>query len=116
MLGDDADQREAINRCEMLGAYGSAARARERMRAQGLSDVPQGRRRAARSNAAGLTAREQEVLGMLAAGLSNVAMARRLHRSVRTVEHHVAALLAKLEVDSRHDAVERARRERLIDP
>lgn len=51
-----------------------------------------------------------------AAGLSNAAMARRLHRSVRTVEHHVAALLAKLDVSTRQDAVERARRERLIEP
>ena len=37
----------------------------------------------------------------MAQGLRNADIAERLHRSVRTVDHHVAAVLAKLGVDSR---------------
>ncbi|MES2959267.1 MAG: hypothetical protein V4792_13840 [Pseudomonadota bacterium] len=37
-------------------------------------------------------------------------MAERLHRSVRTVDHHLAAVFAKLGVDSRLAAIEAARR------
>jgi DNA-binding NarL/FixJ family response regulator len=51
-----------------------------------------------------LTTREREVLNLLAQQLSNRAIADRLHRSERTVENHVAALLGKLGVASRADA------------
>jgi DNA-binding NarL/FixJ family response regulator len=47
----------------------------------------------------------------MAQGLRNADIAERVHRSVRTVDHHVAAVLAKLGVDSRQAAVERATRE-----
>jgi len=45
--------------------------------------------------AMGVTAREAEVLGLVVDGLTNAEVARRLHLSVRTVDHHVANLLAK---------------------
>jgi len=45
--------------------------------------------------ALGVTAREAEVLGMVVDGMTNAEVARRLHLSVRTVDHHVANLLAK---------------------
>jgi DNA-binding NarL/FixJ family response regulator len=41
---------------------------------------------------------------MLTAGLSNTEIARRMALSPKTVEHHVAAVLAKLEVDTRRAA------------
>ena len=47
----------------------------------------------------------------MAQGLRNADIAERVHRSVRTVDHHVAAVLSKLGVDSRQAAVERATRE-----
>ncbi|MBC7995964.1 MAG: helix-turn-helix transcriptional regulator, partial [Rhizobacter sp.] len=53
----------------------------------------------------GLTARERAVLELIGQRLSNRDIAERLHRSQRTVEHHVSALLAKLGAASRDDAV-----------
>lgn len=50
---------------------------------------------------AGLSARELEVTGLVAAGLSNKAIAARLHLSVRTVESHVRHVLAKVGLDNR---------------
>lgn len=62
----------------------------------------------------GITRREQEVLGLLAAGQSNKEIARRLGLSPNTVKTHVARLYEKLEAVRRTDAVLRARALRLI--
>jgi DNA-binding CsgD family transcriptional regulator len=57
----------------------------------------------------GLTARETEILGLLASGQSNKEMARRLDISPNTVKTHVASVYLKLEVQKRMQAVEKAR-------
>jgi DNA-binding NarL/FixJ family response regulator len=49
----------------------------------------------------GVTGREAEVLVLVAAGLSNAEVAKRLYLSPRTVETHVANLLAKTGAASR---------------
>ena len=54
-----------------------------------------------RANPAGLTTRQVEVLTLVAEGLTNAEIAARLVVSIRTVDHHVAAVLARLGVDSR---------------
>jgi DNA-binding NarL/FixJ family response regulator len=48
------------------------------------------------------------VLALLAEGLTNAEIAARLVVSIRTVDHHVAAVLARLGVDSRRAAGRRA--------
>jgi DNA-binding NarL/FixJ family response regulator len=53
---------------------------------------------------AALSRRESEVLDLLRDGLSNADIAARQHNSVRTIEHHVSAILAKLGLRSRAEA------------
>jgi DNA-binding NarL/FixJ family response regulator len=61
-----------------------------------------------------LTPREQQVLELLAEGLSNKAIADRLQISDQTVKFHVASVCAKLGAVNRTDAVRRAIRRGLI--
>jgi len=56
-----------------------------------------------------LTPRERDVLGLLAIGYTNREAAGELHISVRTVETHRAAILAKLGVRTRAELVRYAR-------
>ncbi|MFD1860174.1 LuxR C-terminal-related transcriptional regulator [Aeromicrobium camelliae] len=61
-----------------------------------------------------LTGREQDVLALLAGGLSNRAIAERLDIGVYTVKDHVKSLLAKLDASSRFEVVVQARRAGLL--
>ncbi len=60
------------------------------------------------------TAREGEVLGLLARGFSNKQIARELHISEHTVKFHISSLYAKLGVGNRAEAVSRGARHGLI--
>jgi two-component system nitrate/nitrite response regulator NarL len=66
------------------------------------------------SGDSGLTAREREVLALLAQGLSNKTIARRLQVSIHTVKFHVNSILSKLDADSRTQAVTSAVRRGLV--
>jgi two-component system nitrate/nitrite response regulator NarL len=65
-------------------------------------------------NEPGLTAREREVLALLALGLSNKSIARRLQVSIHTIKFHVNSILSKLDADSRTQAVTAAIRRGLV--
>ncbi|MFL6626363.1 MAG: LuxR C-terminal-related transcriptional regulator, partial [Vitreoscilla sp.] len=93
-----------------LGATAAADRLRRTLRAAGLRGVPRGARASTQLNPHQLTEREREVLALLCAGLRNSEIAERLCRSVRTVDHHVAAAFVKLGVNSRAEAVAAAAR------
>jgi DNA-binding NarL/FixJ family response regulator len=56
-----------------------------------------------------LTEREREVLDLVARGLDNLAVARRLSLSDKTVRNHLSTILAKLRVADRSQAIVRAR-------
>ena len=60
------------------------------------------------------TAREGEVLGLLARGLSNKQIAREIHISEHTVKFHISSLYAKLGVGNRAEAVSQGARHGLI--
>jgi DNA-binding NarL/FixJ family response regulator len=63
------------------------------------------RRLDSQPTSAGLTAREREILALIAEGLTNGAIAKRLYISVNTVRNHVQSILSKLDVHSRAQAV-----------
>ncbi len=107
VLAEEEALAEALEIARDLGAEPLARRVSERMRELDFR-VPQGPRGATRANPAGLTARQLEVLELLADGLSNAEIAERLVVSPRTAEHHVAAVLRKLGASDRREAVARA--------
>ena len=87
-----------------LGALPAVAIVRERLREQGVRQRPRAPQRATLANSARLTARQVEILRLVANGLSNAEIAHRLVLSTRTVDHHVSAVLQKLGLASRRDA------------
>jgi DNA-binding CsgD family transcriptional regulator/tetratricopeptide (TPR) repeat protein len=103
--GGEPEQREALAILDQLGAAPAAQALRRQMRSQGVRAVPRGSRTSTRRNLLGLTRREAQILALLSDGLRNAAIARRLFVSTKTVDHHVSAILAKLGVPSRAEAV-----------
>jgi DNA-binding CsgD family transcriptional regulator len=104
---DPAPLAEALSIAEELGAEALAPRLRRRLREHGMS-VPRGPRPSTRANPVGLTARQLEVLALVGTGATNAEIARALFLTPKTVEHHVGAVLAKLDVTTRTAAVARA--------
>jgi DNA-binding CsgD family transcriptional regulator/tetratricopeptide (TPR) repeat protein len=94
---------EGVRILDSLGAAPAAALARDHLRAMG-ERVPRGPRASTPSNPAGLTERQLAVLELVSEGMTNAEIADRLVVSVRTVDHHVAAVLGKLGVHSRREA------------
>jgi DNA-binding CsgD family transcriptional regulator/tetratricopeptide (TPR) repeat protein len=108
----DADEDEPLRRAhaelQALGAGAAAAIVARRLRERGVRGIPRGPRPRTRENPAGLTARELEVLALLANGMRNAQIAERLVVSAKTAEHHVSAILRKLDVRARGEAVAKA--------
>jgi DNA-binding CsgD family transcriptional regulator/tetratricopeptide (TPR) repeat protein len=107
---DEAGLRHALATFDELGARTAAAAARRRMKDLGMTAIPRGPRPATQAAPAGLTPREQQVLALLAEGLPDREISRRLFISERTVHHHVSAVLSKIGVTSRTAAARQAAR------
>lgn len=107
--GDEDAQRAALQILDELGAAPAAAIVRRQLQSRGVRGLARGPRRSTRANPAGLTNRQMEVLELLAEGLSNREIGKRLFLSTRTVDHHVSALLQKLGAGSRARAAALAR-------
>jgi DNA-binding CsgD family transcriptional regulator len=106
--GSEENHRRALAIFQALDARRASAIAARRLRESGARSVPRGPRPSTKQNAGGLTTREVEVLGMLSEDMSNREIAGRLHLSEKTVDHHVAAILAKLGVSNRRQAARAA--------
>ena len=102
------DLLTALGILDELGATPLATLVRGRLRAIGTTRIPRGPRGETRVNPAGLTARQIDVLRLLGKGYTNAQIASELVVSVRTVDSHVAAVLAKLGAATRREAAARA--------
>jgi DNA-binding CsgD family transcriptional regulator/tetratricopeptide (TPR) repeat protein len=111
--GNRVAQEAALAIFDRLGARPASAELRRAMRERGMRRVPRGPRPATRANRYGLTSRQLEILLLLAEGCTNADIASRLSIAPKTAEHHVAAVLAKLDVVSRQAAVTIARQQQL---
>jgi DNA-binding CsgD family transcriptional regulator len=105
---DEAHLRDSLARLSDLGAEAAARLVRQTMRDLGIRSIPAGTRPATKAHPRGLTVREQQILELLSQGQSNEEISARLFISVRTVEHHVSAILGKLGVTTRKGAANEA--------
>ena len=108
--GEPEPTLEALRILDDLGARPAAALLRRRLRGLGVSQVPRGPKLTTRANPAGLTDRQVEIVRLLVAGRTNAEIAVKLVLSVRTVDHHVSAVLQKLGVTSRREVIGAAAR------
>lgn len=110
MLGsaDEASLREALRIFTDLGASATVRLTRQKMRRLGIQSIPAGPRPATRQHPLGLTRREREVLDLICAGHTNGEIAGKLFISIKTVGHHVSAVLAKLDAPTRGAAATQA--------
>ncbi|MEU4394051.1 AAA family ATPase [Kribbella sp. NPDC023855] len=100
--GSPGAARWALRILEGLGARAAVARIKRDLESQAAPAAPGP---GGAEDAGGLTSRQIEVLLLLSEGLTNAEIARRLVLSVRTVDHHVSAILARLGAQTRHEAV-----------
>jgi DNA-binding CsgD family transcriptional regulator len=101
---DIAAAESAVRALNSLGAD-AAVRAVLRTRKERGLGLPRRPRGVSADNPVGLTAREREVLRLLAQGLSTAQIAEELVMSPRTAEHHVSAVLRKFDAPSRAKAI-----------
>lgn len=115
-LGDAADLFErglapyeaSLARIELARLLETLGRAAEALRERARGEQELRKLRSTPGGASPLTPREEEVLRLVAAGLSNGEIASRLVLSIHTVHRHLANVMRKLDASSRTAAVARA--------
>jgi DNA-binding CsgD family transcriptional regulator len=109
--GDTRSQITALEIFEQLGARPEADRLRSMLLKAGEVGIPLRPRSSTRRNPFNLTNRQVEILALLTENLTNAEIAARLHISPKTVDHHVSAVLGKLNVQTRQQAADLARQQ-----
>ena len=112
---DAAIAFEGLRLLDRTGASRTADLARHRLRSRGLQGVPRGPRRTAGGGVPILTGRQIEVLKLIARGHTNAEIADELFVARRTVDNHVSAILSRLGVEGRSQAVDVAVSRSLIE-
>jgi len=107
--GTEADKKKALAIVHGLGAEAVYEKMKFEMRGAGIKSIPRrARKTSTQSNPSFLTDRELEILQLLQQSLPNKEIASRLFISAKTVDHHISAILFKLDVNSRTKAVHEA--------
>jgi len=112
--GDERAMKRAVEIMDSLTASAASQLIKQKMRESGFRSIPRGPRQTTRQNDAGLTQRQQEVLNLISKGLSNIEIGNQLYISPKTVDHHISAILAKLNMHSRTEAASFAQMRGLI--
>ena len=107
--GDLPAKRDALVIFEQLGARPAANHLRRKLQAQGVKNIPRDVKVGGQASPSEMTARELEVLRLIAEGLSNPEIAEKLTISVGTVKAHTANIYNKLGANNRVQALTRAR-------
>ncbi len=108
--GDAEARQQSIEILRRIGATELVKAVQRDLRDRGFAVANTGPRRSTLAHPAGLTRRQLDVLKGLNEGLSNSEIAERLFIAPKTVDHHVSAILAKLDVHSRGEAAAEARK------
>ena len=108
--GDQEDRKRAAAMFEKIGAPAAARRVQATLSGT-KTQKARTPRATTRVNPYGLTNRQLDVLKCLQQGLSNADIGEQLFISPKTVDHHVSAILAKLDVKTRAEAAVKAHRE-----
>jgi DNA-binding CsgD family transcriptional regulator len=103
--GEEMHQREGLMLLDALGATATRDMLKSKLKLKGMKNIPRGPRESTRNNPAQLTLRQIEILLLLKEGKTYKEIADKLFISLKTVEHHISAILLKLEVNSRAKAV-----------
>lgn len=106
--GNDDDKRTAIKIVQEHGANAVFEKMKLEMKTFGIKSIPRGVRKTTQSNPAHITMRELDILQLLKEGLQNKEIGARLFISPKTVDHHLASIFFKLDVNSRSKAVHEA--------
>jgi DNA-binding CsgD family transcriptional regulator len=107
---DESDLRFAHLELVRLGARPAAALVAKALRDTGAERVPRGPRPSTQANPFLLTRREMEILALLTENRSTNEIAEVLFLSPRTVGHHITAILEKLGVRTRAEAIAKSRK------
>ncbi len=111
----DADARDrSVSLLRDMGATAVLQRLVDLWGERGLEASHEEPRKRRAKHPSGLTRRQLDVLSALNDGLSNAEIAEKLFISAKTVDHHVSAILAQLDVNSRGEAAAVARQQRWV--
>ncbi|HZB12637.1 MAG TPA: AAA family ATPase [Chryseolinea sp.] len=105
MEGDENNQKLGLQLLDDLGAVATLRMFKSSLKLKGVRNISRGPRESTLNNPAQLTTRQIDILTLLRDGLHNKEIADKLFISPKTVDHHISAILSKLEVNSRAKAV-----------
>ncbi|HEX5169908.1 MAG TPA: AAA family ATPase [Cyclobacteriaceae bacterium] len=108
--GNEKKRKLGLVLLKNLGATATHNKMRLKLKLQGVKNIPRGPHSQTRNNAAHLTRRQVEILGLLCEGLQNSEIGKKLFIATKTVDNHLSAILWKLEVNSRARAVLEAKK------